>query len=150
VPERRKRERAREPGAVASARELLGVSADAPLPEVTRAYWRLARRLHPDLSPDPEATRHFQALQAAYRLVLEETLHTPPPPTTTPHRTHQGSNPAPTRTTVGHGDPTVRVASGSEWPEAGGSDGVWVVAGPVQVRPPGRPDTRPDPRDERP
>jgi len=78
----------RAPGRVAallSASALLGVPADADLPELTSGYWRQARTLHPDRNSDPAATQQFQALNAAYRLMVDAVLQRPPaavvPPT---------------------------------------------------------------------
>ncbi len=61
------------PAGAALARALaqLGVTAAADPHQLTRAYWRRARRLHPDVNSDPEAAEQFEALCAAYRLVLE-------------------------------------------------------------------------------
>jgi hypothetical protein len=120
--------------ALRSARALLGVTADVDATELTRAYWRRARCLHPDLSADPEATEQFRALHAAYRLALEAALDPPSPAT--------ASSPAPVR-------PTPRSTAVTVSPSAAvppSYDGVWVVAGPVQVRPP-RPADASGPRD---
>src|SRR4051794_10725315 len=81
-----------EVGAVRSARALLGVTADADAPELTRAYRRLARSLHPDLSTDPEATYLFQGLDAAYRLALDSAARRPPP-TRDPAAGYGGTDP---------------------------------------------------------
>src|SRR4029079_4567703 len=68
-----------EVGAVRSARALLGVTADADAPELTRAYRQRARCPHPHLTTDPEATYRFQGLNAAYRLALDAAARRPPP-----------------------------------------------------------------------
>ncbi|MFO7320461.1 MAG: DnaJ domain-containing protein [Chloroflexota bacterium] len=52
--------------------ELLGVTRDAPLAAVKRAYRRLARQLHPDVNAAPDAHARMQALNEAYRAILEE------------------------------------------------------------------------------
>jgi hypothetical protein len=98
--------------AVRRALDLLGAPADAQPAELTRVYRQQARRLHPDLSGDPEATERFRALNAAYRLALHAAVaadrlrrRTPVPDASEP--------PA--------GAPTP-------------GDGVWVVAGPVRVQ----------------
>ena len=99
-----------------TARELLGVTADAQASELTRAYRRQARNLHPDLSRDPAATERFRALRAAYELALRAAL------ASQPHRE----------------DPRPATAPGTR--QASPGHGVWVVAGPVHVDPPRRPD----------
>jgi DnaJ domain len=123
-----------EARAVRRAHELLGVAADAGAPELTRAYWRQARRLHPDLSSDPEATGQFQALHAAYQLALDAALQaTPAPPS--PRRQHESPRPADPRPRGARA--AMRGTSGwlSTTGAAGSPDnGVWVVAGPVHVQ----------------
>jgi hypothetical protein len=49
---------------------VLGVSVDASVPEITRAYRQLARQLHPDVTGDPAANERFAALTLAYERVL--------------------------------------------------------------------------------
>ena len=134
-------------GALRSARELLGVTADAEVRDLTRAYRRRARGLHPDRSADPKATQQFQALHAAYLLALAAALASTPPGTppgtaqaTDPPAARGGSRPASAPTS---GRRRVRLRAG---PAAGrdafggvtgaADDGVWVVAGPVHVQPP--------------
>lgn len=47
--------------------DVLGVPSDATAAEITAAYRRLARELHPDVRPDdPEATERFKEVSAAY------------------------------------------------------------------------------------
>ena len=50
--------------------ELLGVTPDASPDDLTRAYRRLARQIHPDVTDDPAAAEHFRALTAAYQRLL--------------------------------------------------------------------------------
>lgn len=60
----------------ASPYERLGLDEDAPLPEVRRAYKRLARELHPDLHPELDAAgrellaARFTDVSAAYRVIV--------------------------------------------------------------------------------
>lgn len=60
----------------AAALELLGVSDDADLEDVKRAYRRLARSLHPDLQPDVDPVRkktlerRFAEVTAAYESLV--------------------------------------------------------------------------------
>jgi DnaJ domain len=126
--------------AVRDARDLLGVPADAEASELTRAYWRRARLLHPDLSPDPLATEQFRTLHAAYQLALRALQHhslsgpgshgrrdEPRPPAPSTPRTDRAPAPPPGWTAA-----TLTTTSPSSE--------VWVVAGPVHVRPTRRPD----------
>ena len=46
---------------------VLGVVRSASGDEIKRAYRRLARRFHPDVSADPDGQRKFQAVAEAYR-----------------------------------------------------------------------------------
>lgn len=127
-----------EAGAVRSARALLGVTADADAAELTRAYWRRARCLHPDLSSDPEATQRFQGLDAAYRLALEAAA--PPPPPTSDSAAEHGWTKPRRPASPAHAAAPGTSTSLADWVTIGGGtptrgDGVWVVAGPVRVRP---------------
>src|SRR4029450_3595984 len=45
---------------------VLGLSREASDSEIKRAYRRLARDLHPDVNPDPEAKERFQEVTRAY------------------------------------------------------------------------------------
>jgi len=56
--------------------QLLGVTPEASPGEVTRAYRRLARQIHPDVTDDPAAAEQFRALTAAYQRLLADA---PPP-----------------------------------------------------------------------
>lgn len=48
---------------------VLGVPRNATPRQVARAHRRLAKRYHPDLHPDPEATRRMQRINEAWRIL---------------------------------------------------------------------------------
>ncbi|MGZ4785740.1 MAG: DnaJ domain-containing protein, partial [Acidimicrobiales bacterium] len=53
--------------------KLLGVSEKATAKEITRAYRKLARELHPDANPDnPAAEEKFKEVAAAYDVIGDE------------------------------------------------------------------------------
>jgi len=52
--------------------EILGVSKDAKLEDISAAYRRLARQHHPDTNPDdPQAAERFKELAAAYEVLSD-------------------------------------------------------------------------------
>ena len=61
------------------AHQILDVPAHADAHQLARAYRRQARRFHPDLSVETDATERFWALQAAYRVALDALRSTVPP-----------------------------------------------------------------------
>ena len=51
--------------------KVLEVSKDATQEEIKRAYYRLVRIYHPDVSADPEASRKFEEIQKAYEVLSD-------------------------------------------------------------------------------
>jgi molecular chaperone DnaJ len=51
--------------------QVLGVSSDASAEEIKRAYRRLARQFHPDVSQDPDADRRFKEINLAYQTLSD-------------------------------------------------------------------------------
>lgn len=51
--------------------EVLGISREASDAEVKRAFRRLARELHPDVSSEPDADSHFRELAEAYEVLSD-------------------------------------------------------------------------------
>lgn len=59
-----------EPGSEERMYRRLEVGPEASAQEIRSAYRRLAHEMHPDAKPqDPEATRHFQEIAEAYRIL---------------------------------------------------------------------------------
>ena len=51
--------------------EVLQVSPEANTEVIRAAYRTLARSQHPDVNPDPDATRHMRRLNAAYHILSD-------------------------------------------------------------------------------
>src|SRR5215208_8242673 len=49
--------------------EVLGVPRDAPEQEIKKAFRRLARRLHPDVSDEPDSEARFREVSEAYEVL---------------------------------------------------------------------------------
>ncbi len=50
---------------------ILGIERGAGPDEIKRAYRRLARELHPDVNPDPEAQERFREVSTAYEVLTD-------------------------------------------------------------------------------
>lgn len=50
---------------------VLGVEADASNDQIKRAYRKLARTLHPDINPDPQAQEEFKRVTTAYETLSD-------------------------------------------------------------------------------
>jgi curved DNA-binding protein CbpA len=80
---------------------VLDVPSTASVDEITRAYHRLVRRLHPDARPDDAEPEHLRAVLAAYAVLRDPArraaydrrrrsptpTRAPSPPPTPPRRT---------------------------------------------------------------
>ena len=51
--------------------DLLGVARDADADTIKKAYRRLARKLHPDVNPDPETQEKFKEVTRAYEVLSD-------------------------------------------------------------------------------
>ncbi len=51
--------------------KIMGVDRDASQDEIKRAYRKLARKYHPDVSKEPDAEEKFQELQEAYEVLKD-------------------------------------------------------------------------------
>lgn len=51
--------------------QIMGVKRDATQDEIKRAYRKLARRYHPDVSKEPEAEAHFKEVGEAYEVLKD-------------------------------------------------------------------------------
>lgn len=51
--------------------KIMGVERDASQDEIKRAYRKLARKYHPDVSKEPDAEKRFQEVQEAYEVLKD-------------------------------------------------------------------------------
>ena len=58
-------------GTVRNYYGMLNVGSDATAEEIKRAYRKLARELHPDVNPDPQAQNRFKEVTTAYEVLSD-------------------------------------------------------------------------------
>jgi DnaJ-class molecular chaperone len=116
---------------VLQAARVLGVPLNADPVQVTHAYRDRARRLHPDVSKDPDAHTQFVSLQAAYRIALDEARQR--------LRTRRGEAAPDATSTPGdcRGATVVleTCTTAASHPVVTGTDAAWLLVGPVMVQP---------------
>jgi molecular chaperone DnaJ len=56
---------------VADHYEVLGIGRDASVDDIKKAYRKLARQLHPDVNPSPEAQEQFKLVTHAYEVLSD-------------------------------------------------------------------------------
>ena len=115
--------------------QVLGLGRGATSADVTRAWRRLARVVHPDSRPgDPAAAAEFQALSDAYGLLSDPARraawhhHHPSREARHPHR------PAPAR--PASPPPWPFRPAGQHWRGGGTAGSAALRAGPVHIQPP--------------
>ncbi|WP_310964702.1 DnaJ domain-containing protein [Nocardioides terrisoli] len=121
------------------ARAILGVAAESSPATVARAYRRLARATHPDVSSAPDAAERFAAICAAYEVLRQAPIrpaHLSEPETAETGWDADARAPRPDAVPL---DPSV-AARPSGWPPRGtrgyfGRPAPVIVAGPVTVLP---------------
>ena len=52
--------------------KILGIEKTASVEEIKRSYRRLAKELHPDRNPDPDAEERFKEINEAYHVLVDE------------------------------------------------------------------------------
>lgn len=82
--------------------QILGVPQDANMASIKLAYRRLARRYHPDVSSEPDASERFAAITEAYRAlhaeqILKENRHKVQ---NAPNRMHKNTEHSPSGSTT--------------------------------------------------
>lgn len=51
----------------------MGVAKTATSSEIRKAYYQLAKQLHPDKNPEPSAKEKFQEVSKAYEILSDQT-----------------------------------------------------------------------------
>lgn len=124
---------------IQEAMELLGVTADSDPAAVARAYRRLARATHPDVSSQPDAAARFAAVTTAYRQLAARA--TSAPIAASGHGPRPAAAPTPSATGTRNAWPRFGMPFSPAWPV----DGTTIVVGPVMVQPPRRTPRRENP-----
>lgn len=134
-----------EPGGCGRMYGRLELQPEASAQQIRRAYHRLVHDVHPDLNPeDPDASRRFQEITEAYRLLSSperraryDRAHRPP--------TAPGTGPVRSGGSGSRGHQTVRLGgwAASSLPTVIGTGSAPLgppplVVGPVRVAPPAR------------
>ena len=52
--------------------KIMGIKSDATQDEIKRAYRRLARKYHPDVSSEPDAETRFKEVGEAYEVLKDQ------------------------------------------------------------------------------
>ena len=52
--------------------EVLGIDSSAGEADIKKAFRRLARELHPDVNPDPDATERYSEVAEAYEVLSDQ------------------------------------------------------------------------------
>jgi hypothetical protein len=60
-----------KPGDAATLYAVLGIKRNTPQGDIKSAWRKMARRWHPDMSSDPDATRQMQRINEAYEILKE-------------------------------------------------------------------------------
>ena len=116
---------------VRAAWAALGLGLDPDLTEITRAYRRLARDTHPDVSATPDAAARFDALSEAYQVAVQASERQQ----VAPQRPEPVTHAAPR-------EPATVLTDDGWWGSVRRSDAP-LVAGPVRVQPSTTPDAAP-------
>jgi hypothetical protein len=73
--------------------EILGLTRDATAEQIKKAYRKLARKYHPDVSKEPDAEARMQELNVAYDTLSDETKKLNMTLNSIIHKAHTNSTP---------------------------------------------------------